>query len=173
MHPVSREHSLLYQGMTPVAVILFSMDEPIKNYSILSWNVRGLNSAAKQEDVKQVIQTYRPMLVCLQETKMQDVTSAVVRNSVGNEYADNYQYLPANNTRGGIIVAFRDQHIQLSGIHNTANIITATVTDNRSQDQWTLSVVYGPQSDQEKIEFLREMRQLKHTAKPAWLILGD
>jgi exonuclease III len=46
------------------------MDEPTANYSLLSWNVRGLNNPTKQEEVKQVVQLQRPMLVCIQETKL-------------------------------------------------------------------------------------------------------
>lgn len=50
------------------------MAEQIKQYSIFSWNVRGLNSAAQQEDVKEIVQMHRPMIVCLQETKSQLIT---------------------------------------------------------------------------------------------------
>lgn len=128
---------------------------------------------ARQEDVKQVVQTYRPMLVCLQETKMQEISNAIVQNAVGHEYADNFCFLPANNTRGGILIAFRDQHIQLSEIQTSEHTITATVSDNICQEQWTLTVVYGPQSNEDKTMFLQHLRQLKNTVKSAWLVLGN
>lgn len=43
------------------------MADLINDYAILSWYVRGLNNRAGQEDVKQVLQAHKPMIVCLQE----------------------------------------------------------------------------------------------------------
>jgi exonuclease III len=37
---------------------VFPIDSCIKQYKFLSWNVRGLNSIAKQEDVKQVVASF-------------------------------------------------------------------------------------------------------------------
>jgi hypothetical protein len=39
-------------------------------FSILSWNVRGLNSPARREVVRDMVLMHRPNLVCLQETKL-------------------------------------------------------------------------------------------------------
>jgi exonuclease III len=40
------------------------MDIVNHQYSILSWNVRGLSSRAKQEDVKQLVSMCKPDLIC-------------------------------------------------------------------------------------------------------------
>jgi exonuclease III len=66
------------------------MDSDQQQYKKNSWNVRGLNSPARQEEVKQVIQIYRPDLVCLQETKMESVSQLSIRNALGHVYQDNY-----------------------------------------------------------------------------------
>jgi exonuclease III len=47
-------------------------------YKILSWNVRGLNSMVRQENVRHVINTYKPELIYLQETKMALISPGVV-----------------------------------------------------------------------------------------------
>ena len=41
------------------------------------------------------------------------------------------------------------------------------------QDCWWLTVVYGPQADQEKVEFLDELRQFRMTADGPWVLCGD
>ena len=41
------------------------------------------------------------------------------------------------------------------------------------QDCWCLTVVYGPQADQEKVEFLDEFRQFRMTADGPWVLCGD
>jgi exonuclease III len=43
---------------------------PIRHqFKMLTCNVRGLNSNARQEDVKQVIQLYKTDLVCIRDKK--------------------------------------------------------------------------------------------------------
>jgi hypothetical protein len=73
---------------------LVSMDNMFNQYKFFSWNVRGLNSMAMQHDVRQLIATFRPDLLCIQVTKMTTMNSYVVRNSLGPEYENNYFMLP-------------------------------------------------------------------------------
>jgi exonuclease III len=70
------------------------------HYKIMSWNVHGLNNLACQEEVSQVVSTFRPDLVYLQETKLSDINSSIVRNTLGSEFDSNFVFLPASDTRG-------------------------------------------------------------------------
>ena len=56
----------------------------IDGLKILNWNVRGLNEAARRETVLQVVKDNQPLLVCFQETKLQNITSQLAREIVGN-----------------------------------------------------------------------------------------
>ena len=47
---------------------------------ILSWNVRGVNDRDKRKLIKNVIKTQKVDLVCLQETKTQEMTHGIVRS---------------------------------------------------------------------------------------------
>ena len=47
---------------------------------ILSWNVGGTNDRDKRKLIKDVIKTQKVDLVCLQETKIQEMTSRIVRS---------------------------------------------------------------------------------------------
>jgi hypothetical protein len=38
---------------------------------------------------------------------------------------------------------------------------------------WDLTGVYGPQHENEKMNFLAELRHIRNLMKPEWLILGD
>jgi exonuclease III len=77
------------------------MDDPYLNFKFLSWNVRGLNNATKQEDVKQVVNSIKPDLICFQETKLQNISTFVIRNCLGVDYENDFVFLPAVGTRGG------------------------------------------------------------------------
>ena len=47
---------------------------------ILSWNVRGVNDPDKRKVIKNFIRTHRVDLVCLQETKVQEMNNDMVRS---------------------------------------------------------------------------------------------
>ena len=47
---------------------------------ILLWNVRRAKDRNKRKLIKDVIKTQKVDLVCLQETKIQEMTSGIVRS---------------------------------------------------------------------------------------------
>jgi exonuclease III len=135
--------------------------------------VRGLNNPTRQQEVKLLIQSCRPQIVCLQETKLNFVDRTTIANVLGTNFEDNFFYLPADGTKGGILLVARNHDCQLQNLHLTANAITAVVLDSRINNLWTITGVYGPQGNLEKLTFLRELKQIKTVAKPQWLFIGD
>jgi hypothetical protein len=65
---------------------------------------------------------------------------------------------PARLPRGGIIIAAADDPFTLSGIHTSANTISATITMRSEGVAWTLTCVYGPQGEPEKVAFIEELK---------------
>lgn len=142
-----------------------------QHIKIVVWNVRGLNSPARHSAIYQVIAAAGPSLVCLQETKMEDVTADVVRQCLGNNF-ENYYFLPAIGTRGGILLAWDDTMVKVINPHRTENTLTALVKPNEGV-QWWITGVYGPQSDAEKVEFLQEIVDVRDLHAGPWLLVGD
>jgi exonuclease III len=151
----------------------FAMDNLSQHYKFFSWNVRGLNNVAKQEEVRQVINTVKPNLICLQETKLSAINQHTIRSILGRDFENSFVYLPAEGTRGGILLASKDSDLLLQQPALTTNTISATVLDLRANGSWTVTGVYGPQGDLEKRMFIRELRGIKQEAREQWLILGD
>jgi exonuclease III len=77
------------------------MDSAIHQYKMLNWNVRRLNSHAKQSDIRQVITNLRPDLICLQETKIAYFDNQLVRSVLGPDYEDSYVTASSTNFGGG------------------------------------------------------------------------
>ena len=46
---------------------------------ILSWNVRGANDIDKRKVIKSVIKSNKVDVVCLQETKIKEISTGLVR----------------------------------------------------------------------------------------------
>ncbi|CAD6342401.1 unnamed protein product [Miscanthus lutarioriparius] len=107
------------------------------------------------------------------ETKLQNVDAAVVKRTVGAKFTDNFIVLPAAQTRGGVLLAANEDYSQLSDVHLSTHAVTATCTMKADGIKWQIIVVYGPQGDAEKLQFLQELKSIPRPAHGRWLILGD
>ena len=140
---------------------------------IFNWNVRGLNSGARRDVVRGLVNDHRCNVVCLQETKLACVDDNVIIQTLGQQFVGSYFYLPAQGTRGGVIVACSHDLYTLQSVTTGQYSISAIITSRADNSQWSITGVYGPQEDQEKIQFISEMCSLRHQMLPSWIILGD
>lgn len=138
---------------------------------LLVWNVRGLNSPARSAIFQVLVAASSPSIVCFQETKVEVVSRDIVRQCLGNRL-ENFYYLPAVGTRGGILIAWDDTVVSLSSSHTTANTLTALVQPHGAP-VWWLTGVYGPQSDADKAEFLLELEEIRDLHAGPWAVVGD
>lgn len=145
----------------------------VKNCNIICWNVRGLNDGTKRASVRNQITSSGATDVCLQETKITNWTLPLLAETVGNDMAQNVAFLPSNGASGGILLAAFERFFRLDNPHLTANTISASLTMLSDNRVWSLTGVYGPQSDAEKLLFMEEIKNLKTHMLPAWLLLGD
>ncbi|PNT61887.1 hypothetical protein BRADI_5g22353v3 [Brachypodium distachyon] len=139
----------------------------------LCWNVRGLNNPARCAAVRAMVQDSRATVVCLQETKLQQVSAQDIAGLLGPDFADNFSFLPANGSRGGIILAASNRFFCLYNFSLTPNTISATISWSADGTCWRLTGVYGPQGEAQKTEFIRELRELASSQGQNWLVLGD
>ena len=154
----------LLPGVFPAFFMDFSPE-------ILCWNPRGLNDQAKRDAVREFIGTVRVNLVCLQETKLAVIDSFTVMQCLGPSF-DGFAYLPAQETRGGILLAWDSSQLQVDQVFLDDFVLTARVSSLNSEPWW-ISVVYGPQCREEKVEFLRQIVERRTLTPGAWLAIGD
>jgi len=127
--------------------------------NFLIWNARGLNDHARRDSVRKVVDSNKPALVYIQETKLAVVTERDVISMLGREFQD-FVYLAAQGTRGGILVAWRqgiltsDQH----RVHRHSISIRFRIDD---EPDWWFTGVYGPHQDADKVSFLNELREVR------------
>jgi len=92
---------------------------------------------------------------------------------MGAKFVNSFVVLPAEQTRGGILLAVNEDFFDLSNIELTTNMITATITMRADGIQWKITVVYGPQGDAAKLQFLQDLKSIPPLMHNRWLILGD
>jgi exonuclease III len=72
----------------------------------LIWNVRGLNSTARQDSVRSLVDSSRADIVCIQETKIAAISQRIILSTLGADFTD-FITLPSNGASGGILVAWK------------------------------------------------------------------
>lgn len=141
---------------------------------LLNWNVRGLNNPARRRTVHNLVCDLACNIVCLQETKLAAVDKNLVAECLGCNFSDSFIAKDAEGTRGGILIAVAQGFtISLDHLASGSHFITGTVFDQTSNSSWSLTVVYRPQLDADKILFMEELRTCKARVSSDWLLAGD
>nr|XP_020191500.1 uncharacterized protein LOC109777266 [Aegilops tauschii subsp. strangulata] len=135
-------------------------------------NTRGLNCPAKRSAVRSFVRAARPAVVCLQETKLADVTPFLVADSLGNEFSS-FFHLPADGTRGGIVLAWRPSEISLTNPLIRAHFVTACATTPGSDSYWWITGVYGPRDEAGKASMLADLSDFRAARIGPWIVNGD
>ncbi|CAN6171901.1 unnamed protein product [Urochloa humidicola] len=144
-----------------------------QNCVIFNWNVRGLNNTARRKVVRDMVGEKRATVVALQETKLQMIDKEVVLETLGARFAENFVALPATGTRGGILLAVDEEHYTITSSELGVHTVTAKLAACAGPVEWSLTVVYRPQDDNDKLQFLGELRWIKQAVLDKWLIFGD
>jgi len=146
------------------------------NTTVLSWNVRGLNARARWDAVHTLVDDIRPSIVCLQETKLDVITDTMVLSMLGIAFSE-FAYLPASETRGGILIAGRQPDVTISkvlvGCYSITTSIELPAITGVGPSRWWLTTVYGPQEDGDKALFLEELEAVRDACHGPWALTGD
>lgn len=127
---------------------------------------------AHREAVLRMLQDAKPDVVCLQETKLQDIPATLAAEFLG-QHLLNYKFLPAQRTRGRILVAWDDDQMETHRLVLRDYSLTVNIKMRGTQQEFVLTVVYGPTDDRDKQAFLEEIKGLKPASGTPWAVVGD
>ena len=131
---------------------------PMLIENLLVWNVRGLNSRARRNVVGELVRQEHASLISLQETKLDVCDDVLIREMLGPMF--DFFYLPACHTCGGILLTWKRDTWTASSPNCRNFSLTAKVTHISSGEEWSITSVYGPQADQDKLVFWMSCAQL-------------
>lgn len=92
---------------------------------LLVWKVRGLNTRARRNTIYQVVAAVDPSIIYFQETNMEVVMLEIVKQCLRK--FGNFYYLMADNTWGGILLAWDPLVVTLSNPHIADNTLSALI----------------------------------------------
>lgn len=104
-------HMLLLSLVALTIIRLYSplifvlMSNACKNWSVLCWNVRGLNSDARQRSVSKKLDESQCAIACFQETKCASFDSRSIRSFFPKRF-DSFAFSPSEGASGGILIVW-------------------------------------------------------------------
>ena len=75
-----------------------------RSWKVLCWNVRGLNSDARQRSLKEKVIESQCSVLCLQETKLSSCSRSIMK-SVCPQGFDQFVESPSSGASGGLLTA--------------------------------------------------------------------
>jgi exonuclease III len=73
-----------------------------RQWNILDWNVRGINSQARWDDLRLRTEESNCGIICIQETKREDIELAYIRNFCHRRF-NTYAFTPSDGNSGRLI----------------------------------------------------------------------
>ena len=128
---------------------------------IACWNVRGMNSPKRQQDVRSIVQKNNIALIGLVETKVRrENSSSIMQNLMeGWQMLQNYQY----HSGGRIWVLWNPKVLVISPLLVTDQILHVSATIIEKQVHFHVSNVYGHNTTGERLPLWNDIRSLSGT----------
>lgn len=148
------------------------MNNFTRNWNILCWNIRGLNSDDKWRAVRQMIDESGCSIFCLQETKRDSFDSAYIKKMAPKRF-DSFCFSPSEGASGGILICWVGAHFLANVLCITKSAIVVRFTSNHCGDVWTLVSVYGPCQEPDRSLFVQWLFDLDIPDNENWILMGD
>ena len=119
------------------------MSNACKNWSVRCWNVRGLNSDARQRAVRQKLDESQCAVACFQDTKCQSFDFRSIRSFFPKIF-DSFASSPSERASGGILIVWNSSIFWGTLIEVQQHAVVVQFIFKQNNEQWTLTSVYGP-----------------------------
>jgi hypothetical protein len=125
-------------------------------HKILTWNVRGLNEGNKCMRVRQLLSQWKVDIVCLQETKLEMITTGLVQSLWRFLYAE-WCFVPLIGASGGILLMLYRRVVSKVDVC-VGNFVAASLFWNVEDSlEWAFVGVYGPNRDMHRRQLWEEL----------------
>ena len=148
------------------------MSNSCRNQNVLCWNVRGLNSEARQRVVKQKIEESHYAIACLQETKCTSFDSKTIKGFCPKRF-DCFACSPSMGASGGILVVWNSSVFVGTLIEVQQFAVVVEFVSRQNNDKWTLVVIHGPCQREARDNFVTWLYNLCIPVEENQLLLGD
>ena len=139
---------------------------------LFSLNVKGANNPIKRNVIRNFIRFQRVDLVCLQETKIQEMSSNRACSFGVGRFFD-WKVAEAEGAMGAILLFWDKRKLDLVGVETSLFFITCWFKNVEGGFQWAFTSIYGLVERNNRKMFWEELGSLKGLWEGPWCIDGD
>ncbi|KAH7658951.1 DNase I-like protein [Dioscorea alata] len=111
--------------------------------NIITWNVRELGRPAKRFLVRDFLNLHFADVCCLQESKLDNISPTLWRE-IGGSKLDQFAFVPARGSVGGIIMGWNSGSLYGSLVKIGTFSLTVDFLSRSDNRIWSCTTVYGP-----------------------------
>ena len=137
---------------------------------IMSWNVKGVNNRNKRKVLKAFIRSKKVDIVCLQETKIHNMSVGMVCRLGVGRFLD-WRTMDAEGSVGGILVFWDKRVVELVDMEKRIFSVSCCFRNYTDGFQWMFS--YGPVVDSKREFFWEELGAVRGLWNGPWCVEGD
>ncbi|GMI94970.1 hypothetical protein HRI_003166300 [Hibiscus trionum] len=141
-------------------------------FSIISWNARGLGKMEKHRGVRDLVIRQKPKILLLQETKLPDFGPSLLRR-LGCYGRFEYINSPSIGSAGGLISFWDPSYVNIydSLVHQRFIVLFGKICG--LETSFGFINIYGPSVEAEKGDFFSELLNIILSYQVVWCLGGD
>ena len=120
----------------------------------------GVNDRDKRKIIKSVIKSQKVDVVCLQETKIKEMTTGLVRSPGVGRHLD-WMAVDSRGVAGGILVFGDNRLVELVDSKEGVFSISCQFKNCVDGIVWVFTGVYGPVCSRDREDFWEELGSIK------------
>lgn len=138
---------------------------------IMHWNIRGLNSPLKQQELKRMGCVHKAEIICAVETKMVQgkLEEYVTKCWQGYEQANNCE----GDGKGKIVLLWDSNRVKVKVISKQQQYIHCEVNDIRSGELVNVVAVYAHNKGDDRRYLWEDLIKLASKIIRSWITIGD
>ncbi|KAJ9689586.1 hypothetical protein PVL29_014990 [Vitis rotundifolia] len=139
---------------------------------LLSWNVRGAYNSDERKVTKALIKKNKVDLVCLQETKIQEMSRGLVRSLGVGRFLE-WGVVDSRGAARGIVVFYDNRVLELVDLEKGVFSISCHFKNCEDGFIWIFIGVYGPTLRRDREFFWGELGAIKGFLNGPWCVAGN
>ena len=147
------------------------MPQTNRNWSILNWNIRGINDPNKWLALRNKIDESNVDIICIQETKMELFDAKYIKHFCPRRITQ-FEFLPSVGASGGLLIAWNGSLFTGEHLFHNDLALSVRFTSTLFGDSFIHSNIYGPCQGPERAQFLNWFKDIQIPTDTKWIIMG-
>ncbi|KAK2430958.1 DNA-(apurinic or apyrimidinic site) endonuclease [Trifolium repens] len=110
---------------------------------VVSWNVRGLGRVYKRKEVRSLVREKQPLIVCLQETKLQ-VCDDSLCTSLWGSASFGFSFRPSVGASGGLLTIWDTTEVEVWSSLSRGHVLWCHGRFTTTGEEFMVANVYAP-----------------------------